>query len=68
MSCNQIAVALVCTVKSTQSQSNHSRISVELDSRADTCVVSSDVDVYCFDKETEHANSGHYDQPGYQDQ
>ncbi len=67
MSCDQIAVALVRTVKSTCSQSNHSRISVEMDSHADTCVVSSNVliihdheqfaDVYSFGKTVRHTNA-----------
>ncbi len=67
MSCDHVAVATVQTVKSTCSQSNHSRISVELNSHAVTCVVGSNVlvihdhehfvDIYSFDKETCHANA-----------
>ncbi len=43
MSCDCVAVALVQTVKSTISQSNFSKISVEPDSHADICVVGSNV-------------------------
>ncbi len=67
MSCGWVAVAPVQTVKSTCSQSNHSRISVELDAHADTCVVGSNVlvvhdhehfiDIYGFDKEIRHSNA-----------
>ncbi len=67
MSQDRNAVAPVQTVKSTCSQSNHSRISVELDSHVDTYVVGSNalvvhdhehfVDVYSFDKEKRHANA-----------
>ncbi len=59
------------TVKSTCSQSNHIIISVELDSYADTCLVSSNVlvihdhkcfvDVYGFDQETQHSNASTVD-------
>ncbi len=62
MSQDRVAVAPVRTVKSTRSQSNFNKTSVELDSHADTCVVGSNVlvvhdhkrfvDVYGFDKET----------------
>ncbi len=71
MSCDRVAVAPVRTVKSTRSQSNFSKISVELDSHADTCVVGSNVlvvhdherfvDVYGFDKETRHVNASTVD-------
>ncbi len=64
---DHVAVALVWIVQSTCSQSNHSRIWVELDSHAATSVVSPNVivvhdhehsvDVYGFDKETRHSNS-----------
>ncbi len=57
----------VQTVKSICNQSNYNKISVELNSHADTCVVGSNVlvvhnhehfvDVYGFDKETWHANA-----------
>ncbi len=66
MSSGQVAVAPVQTVKPTTRQSNHSRISVELDSHADTCVVGSNVlvihnhecfvNVYRFNKGTRHSN------------
>ncbi len=62
MSQDRVAGTLVQTVKSTCSQSNFNKISVELDLHADTCVVGSNVlvvhdherfvDVYSFDKET----------------
>ncbi len=64
MFCDHVAITPVQTVESTHSQSNQSRIPVELDSHADTCVVGSKVlvvhgheyfvDVYSFDKETRH--------------
>ncbi len=67
MSSDHVAVALVHTVKSTCSQSNHSNFSNELNSHADTCVVGSNilvvhnhehfVGVYGFDKETMHSNA-----------
>ncbi len=67
MSQDRAAVAPVQTVKSTCSQSNLNKISVELDSHADTCVVGSNVVVvhdhefvviiYGFDKDTRHANA-----------
>ncbi len=67
MSCYRIAVTPVCRVKSTCSKSAHSRISVELVSHADTCVVSSNVlvvhdhggsvDIFGFGKETQHTNA-----------
>ncbi len=62
MSYDSVAVAPVQTVKSTCSQSNLIKISVELNSHVDTCVVGSNVlvvhnyehfiDIYRFDKET----------------
>ncbi len=67
MFCIQAAVMLVCTVKSTCSPNNHSRILVEMDSHVDTCVVGSSVlvvhnfgcyvNIYSFDKETWHQNA-----------
>ncbi len=67
MSCDCVAVALVCTVKSTCSQSNLNNKSVELDSHAEMCVVCSKVlvvhnhecfvDDYGFDKQTRHSNA-----------
>ncbi len=57
----------VHTVHSSCSESNDGRKLVEMDSHADTCVVSSNilvthdhacyVDVYGFDKETNHSNA-----------
>ncbi len=68
---NRVAVAPVRMIKSTRSKSNSNKISVELDSHADTCVVGSNVlvvhdherfvDVYGFDKETRHANASTVD-------
>ncbi len=46
MSCDRIAVVPVQTIKTTCSQSTHSRISVELDSHAYTCVVGSNILVF----------------------
>ncbi len=70
-SCDQVAVALVQTVKSTCNHSNHSRISVELDSHTDTCVVGFNVlvvhdhehfvDIYSFDKMARHTNASAID-------
>ncbi len=68
MSCNSLALASICTVKSTCSQSNnHSSTLVELGLHADICVVGSKVvvihnhehyvNVYSFDKETQHDNA-----------
>lgn len=59
---------MICTVKSTHSQSNsHSWILVETDSHADACVVGSNVlvahnhkcyiDVYSFDQAAWHKNA-----------
>ncbi len=71
MSCHRIAAAQVCTVKSTCSQSDHSRISVELDSHADTCVAGSNVlavnshgrfvDIHSFHKAPRHTNASAID-------
>ncbi len=67
MSCNWITVAQVCAVNPTHSQINHSKISVELDSHVDTCVVGSNVliihdhecfvDIYGFGEEIWHLNA-----------
>ncbi len=67
MSCDHAAVAPVQTVKSTCSQSNFNKISVELDSHADTCVVGSNVlvvhdherfvDIYGFDRKSQRSNA-----------
>ncbi len=73
MSSDHVAVALVQTVKCTHSQSNNSRVSVELESHADTCAVGSNVLVVCdrkyfiyvydFDKETRHPSASTTDVP-----
>ncbi len=71
MSCDRVTVTPVQTVKSTRSQSNFSKISVEFDLHADTCVVGPNVqvvhdhdnfvDVYGFDRVTRHANASTVD-------
>ncbi len=67
MSCNRIAVPPVCTLMSTCSHSHHSRVSIQLNLHADTCVVRSNVlvvhnhehfvDVYGFNKLARHTNT-----------
>ncbi len=66
-SCNWISVGLVCIVKSTSIQSDHSRNSVQLYSHAYTYLVCCNVlvvhnhghlvDIYGFDKETRQSNA-----------
>lgn len=65
---NTLALATICIIKYTCSHSDsHSRLLVEIDSHADTCVVGSNflvvndcehyADVYGFDKATRHKNA-----------